>query len=514
MGPIAQKIARNRLRIWLEGCGAGILLSLGLTWNNLSSWHLDLYGRELPINTVVRAIAIDLIVISVACAGLLWLLERVDWPGRTWVWALFASALVARALDGLAAVDVFDREGVTPLRVFALVLISWLLLWTLQRRWYALSVRGFRFFLLCLGFCIIWILPKLVWLSFARQPHDEMAFSKPVAAQTVPHRRVVWLLFDEMSYDQLFDHRWPGLQMPSFDHLRASSVNFSNIQPDGFYTEIVVPSLLLGQPISDVRSSTAGYLYSRASAADSWHRFDPNATLFANAKRTGWTTGMVAWTLPQCRLMPEQLDRCWMQLFQYEDHLSPQKSTLENVAAPVLAILARLTRHPLRDTKKPAEAIDSLESAARSLVADQNIDFAFIHLPVPHPRGTYHRMTGQISFGGSYIDNLALSDKILGALETTLAKTPSASMTTLVVSSDHSWRVPIWRNKSGWTQEDEAASHGKFEPRPVLMVHLPNETAPVQIEQPFPALKEHDLVESLLHHPMSVSGLRDWAQKQ
>ena len=501
-------------RKFIEGAGAGILLTLGLTWNNLSSWHLDLFGRQLPINTVVRAIAIDLVLISLVCTGLLWLLERVDRPGRTLLWALLASALLARGLGGLAAVDIYNREGVTPLRFFVLILTLWLLLWILQRNWYALSVRGFRFFILALGFCIVWILPELVWLSFARQPHDTMASSRSFAAQSTPHRRVVWLLFDEMSYDQLFDHRWPGLQMPNFDHLRATSVNFSQVQPEGLYTSIVVPSILLRQQVSDVRSSTAGYLYLRDSAADSWRRFDPNATLFADAKRAGWTTGAVEWAFPQCRLMPEQLDSCWMQLFPYGDHLAQQKTTVQNVISPAYAVFARLAQRPLRDTQTAAEAIDSLVDAAQSLASDENIDFAFIHLPVPHPRGTYHRATGQIGFGGSYVDNLALSDKILGELEATLARTPSASMTTLIVSSDHSWRVPIWRNKSGWTQEDEAASHGKFEPRPVLMVHFPGETAPEQIDQQFLILKEHDLVERSLHHAMTASGFEDWVRSR
>jgi Sulfatase len=498
----------------LEGAGAGILLTLGLTWNNLSTWHLDLYGRQLPINTVVRAIAIDLVLISLACAGLLWLLERVDRNDRTLLWALFASALAARALGGLAAVEVLDREGVTPVRTFAAFLILWLLLWIFARRWYSLGVRGFRFFLLVLGFCIFWMLPELVWLGFAHQPQDELAYSRPVAAQAAPHRRVVWLLFDEMSYDQLFDHRWPGLEMPNFDRLRGESVNFSQVQPEGFYTSIVVPSLLLGQPISDVRSSTAGYLYLRASTHDPWQGFDPSGTLFAEAKQMGWTTGMVSWSLPQCRLMPQLLDTCWMQMFPFGDHLSGQQSTFDNVVAPARVAFAKLVHQPHNNTQSPTEMMDALMDAAQSLAADDNIDFAFIHLPVPHPRGIYHRATGKIGYGGSYIDNLALSDKLLGELEDTLAKTPSASMTTLIVSSDHSWRVPIWRNKSGWTREDEEASKGRFEPRPVLMVHFPGETASVAVDQPFPILKEHGLVDSLLHHPMTATDLEDWVHGQ
>ena len=503
-----------KVRRLLEGAGAGILLTLGLIWNDLSTFHLDLYRRQLPIHTVVRAVTIDLVLLSLACAGLLWLFERVDRGDRTLLWALFASALAARAMGGLAAVEVLDREGLTPLCVFVAAFLAWLLLWIFARRWYSGAVRGFRFFLLILGFCIFWILPQLVTLGFAHQPQDQMAFAKPLAAQAVPHRRVVWVLFDEMSYDQLFDHRWPGLEMSNFDRLRAESVNFSDVRPDGFYTWLVIPSLMLGQPVSDVRSSTSGYLYLRTSAHEPWQRFDPDATLFADAKRMGWTTGLTSWSLPQCRLMPDQLDSCWMQLFPYTGHLSQQRSTLGNVIAPVWAVIARLKHQPLRDSATPAQMLNPVLDAGQSLAVADNIDFAFIHIPLPHPRGIYHRATGKIGYGGSYIDNMALTDKVLGELEAALAKTPSASLTTLIVSSDHSWRVPLWRNKTGWTREDEAASRGRFEPRPMLMVHFPEETTPVTISQPFSILKEHDLIESLLHGPMTADGLQDWIHKQ
>lgn len=498
----------------LEGAGAGILLTLGLIWNDLSIYRLDLYRRQLPINTVVRAVTIDLVVVSAICVAVLWLLERVDGQLCTLLWAVFAAVLIARGVDGLATVEILDYEWLTAWRVFAAVFLIWLLLWIFVRHWYSPAVRGFRVFLLLLGFSIFWILPQLVALGFAHQPHDQMSFAKPLPAQPAPHRRVVWVLFDEMSYDQLFDHRWSGLQMPNFDRLRAQSVNFSDVRPNGFYTWLVLPSLALGQSVTDVRSSTAGYLYLRTTAHPSWQRFDPNATLFADAKRLGWTTGLTSWSLPQCRVLADELDSCWMQLFPYEDHLSQDRSTLGNVMAPIQAVLARLEHHPMHDSKTAAEILSPVMDAGQSLAADDNINFAFIHLPLPHPRGIYHRATGKISYGGSYIDNMALTDKVLGELEATLAKTPSASMTALIISSDHSWRVPLWRNKSGWTQEDEAASGGKFEPRPVLIVHFPGETQAETVAQPFPILREHDLVDLLLRHPMDATGLEDWVHRQ
>ena len=54
--------------------------------------------------------------------------------------------------------------------------------------------------------------------------------------------------------------------------------------------------------------------------------------------------------------------------------------------------------------------------AGDALIGDQEIDLCFVHLPLPHPPGHYNRKTGRIGMGGSYIDNLALSDRILGQM--------------------------------------------------------------------------------------------------
>jgi hypothetical protein len=498
----------------LEGAGTGLLLTLGLTWNQLSSYHLDLYHRQLPISTVIRAIDIDLLLACAFGIFLVWLLRRVDPGNRTLLWILFAAALAARAVGGLISAQLITRQGVTPLRVFLVVLVAGALLWLLRRSWYSFAMRGVQGLLMLFGFCTLWVPAQLLHLGTVPQPHDRLAFSTPVAKQAVPHRRVVWLLFDEASYDQIFDHRQPGLDLPSFDRLHAASTTFSDVTPAGYMTEEVLPSLLLGQPVQQIRSTKAGDLLLRHTRDGEWQTFDPGATLFADAQRQHLTTGLVGSYNPYCRLLPDQLNLCWTQLLLFGDHLSGDKTTLQNVIAPAYATVARTFHMPIEHTPTDAEKFHSLVDAANALVANEDIDFAFVHLPVPHPPGLYHRSTGRLAPGGSYIDNLALADRTLGELEATLAKTASAPMTTLIVSSDHSWRVPMWRNAIGWTKEDEHASGGRFDTRPLLMVQLPGQSQPQTIAQPFPALKEHDMIGNFLRSPSTQQELDAWIAKQ
>src|SRR6185437_15894520 len=149
---------------------------------------------------------------------------------------------------------------------------------------------------------------------------------------------------------------------------------------------------------------------------------------------------------------------------------------------------------------------------SHELIDDQNIGFVLIHLPLPHPVGFYSRKTGQMGVRGDYLDNLVLTDRSLGQLIQWIDQTSLGSQSTIIVCSDHSWRVPMWRITPWWTKEDQGASGGKFDPRPVLMVHFPGEKTPEVVSKPFPALKEHDLIESLLHQPMTATGLKDWAR--
>ncbi|MGH9588578.1 MAG: hypothetical protein ACRD3F_16660, partial [Acidobacteriaceae bacterium] len=69
------------------------------------------------------------------------------------------------------------------------------------------------------------------------------------------------------------------------------------------------------------------------------------------------------------------------------------------------------------------------------------------------------------------------------------------------------WRLSL-------TQEEKRALGGRFDTRPVLMVHFPGETEPEVVSKPFAAIKEHEMVESLLRQPMTAAGLNDWARKQ
>jgi hypothetical protein len=324
--------------------------------------------------------------------------------------------------------------------------------------------------------------------------------------------RIVWLLFDELSYDQTFDHRFAGLTMPAFDKFRSESVVFSNLKPAGYYTDRVIPSFFLGTPVENIRSTLDGEPQVKLAGSPRWQAFDARATLFSDAQRLGWTTGVVGWYNPYCRILAGTLNYCFWRMGDGQaDGALPDQPVWRNALAPLAESGRRWNHEPGFAQQKHVQDHASIMPQAEALIRDQSVNFVFIHLPVPHPPGAYDR--AHLGRTGSYIDNLALADKSLGELLTTLAGTAMAAKTTVIVCSDHSWRVPMWRSTPVWTKEDEAASHGRFDPRPVLMIHFPGQQTEQAVTWPFDEIRIHEMIETLLrgqqpHFEPLVAGAR------
>jgi hypothetical protein len=502
-------------RCWLEGAGAAILLAPGFLWTEISPSHVDEYHRLLPLNTIARALAVDLVLLSLVAMLVIRALDRFTQPSLAQpprrrplllLWALWLTLLATHAIASLIISQIIWWQQVTTGRALLLIAGLLLIVWLASPRLYRASVRLARGGVSLVGFCIFWMVPVLIAAGLAHQPWDQQHFVKPLPAVIAPHRRIVWLLFDEMSYDQVFAHRWPGLDLPNLDKFRAESTTFSDVQPDGRYTELVIPSIFLGSPINQVRGTPSGWMLYRTAKAAPWQPFDGRNTLFADAQREGWTTGAIGDYNPYCRILKDQLDFCWMglpPLPNHDFHFSRDKTTLQNVVAPLVSNWRRLFEpraRPQPAPPGPSPVTDLPEvRAGDALIDDSQIDFCFVHLPLPHPPGDYNRNTGKIGPGGSYIDNLALSDRVLGHMLAEIAATPAADRTTVILSSDHSWRTWLWRHRYGWTREDELASgHGRFDPRPMLMVWFPGETTPQTIARPVPLLSMHQLVEQTM----------------
>ena len=245
-----------------------------------------------------------------------------------------------------------------------------------------------------------------------------------------------------------------------------------------------------------------------------WQAFDPQQTLFAMAQQQGWSTGVAGWYNPYCRILQSVLDRCYWTFSQpvageLFSHLSSRQTSLQNAlyGLPLAAHFATLLRHT-SPNQAHREDYHNLLHQGEALIQDQCIRFVFIHLPVPHPPGIFGPDGVSLAEDRDYLGNLMLADQALAQLRAVIAQTPAARQTVLIVSSDHSWRIPLWRGLRSWTEAEERASDGGvFDQRPVLMVHVPasaiagfetHESAGAKIDQPQSAMVLHQLLTDLI----------------
>ena len=111
-------------------------------------------------------------------------------------------------------------------------------------------------------------------------------------------------------------------------------MSFSNVQPAGYYTELIVPSLLWGNQIRQERSDFAGD--AAVKTAGGWQDYPDDRTLFADAERAGLAAGAVGWYIPYCRTYRRELDWCEESLGSpLPGNYSPDRSVAWNIFAPL-----------------------------------------------------------------------------------------------------------------------------------------------------------------------------------
>jgi hypothetical protein len=490
----------------VQGFGVASSVLILRLWPHLSSYHPIVYHSFLPMHSVIWGVLIDLVVVSLLAALLFRYLEKSETGLRTAVWAFVAAELGSELVSAAGAIHRTAIPYLTPDRAYIVTLVGALALRWLRPPDYRRAVRGFGVLLVLAGCCMVWMIPELLYQGLRAQRRDVLVSTRQpsvsVSARTSPaaaRGRIVWFIFDELSYDQTFEHRFPGLTMPEFDKFRSKSVVFTDLQPAGYYTDRVIPALFLGKPIDNLRSDLDGQPMVQLAGNKRWQAFDAQATLFADAQRLGWTTGVVGWYNPYCRILAGTLNYCfWRMGDGQSDGAIPSRSAFQNALAPVAETWRQLQHKPTFPQEKHAQDLAAVMPQADALLRDESIRFVLIHLPIPHPPGIYDRRPGHPRATGSYIDNLALADLSLGKLIGVLNGTAEAEKATVIVCSDHSWRVPLWRATGSWSPEDETASHGRFETRPVLMIHFPGQQAQHDVTASFDELRLHEIIENML----------------
>ncbi|MGA7158224.1 MAG: sulfatase-like hydrolase/transferase [Acidobacteriaceae bacterium] len=351
--------------------------------------------------------------------------------------------------------------------------------------------------------------------------------------------RIIWIILDELSYQQTYERRYPGLQLPAFDAFANDATSFTDAIPPAIYTQTVLPGLLEGKPFDQIHTSSLARLSVHDPSTGSWQPFDPYNTVFSDAFDARYNTAIAGWFNPYCRLLSPIVNRCFWTYrpVDYAFGIVPSGTILSNALAPIQMMITRMTKvGPFRiqspllhllhiPLEKPTRTLlqtedyQALDVASLKLLRNSSAGFVLLHLPVPHPWGIYNRHTGKFTTASSsYINNLALADKCLAGIRKTLEDTGQWNSSTVLVMGDHSWRTKqLWRLSKvsyAWSQEDEDASHGgQYDPRPAYLVKLPNQTTPALINAPYRTFRTRQLFDKIMAHQITTpADLVNWVR--
>ena len=476
--------------------------------------HMVLYHEQGPLWRLLLPVLIDSGIVWLLCMALLALIRRWE-RVRLVFWTAFFSLLPL-----IAARMAFVAMGtLPPIRVeVALVLLTLLIFCLLLFLAWRSSVGHVRRALRLAETVVAltaWsgavLLGQSLWSCYAaaRVAVPPLLSLSPNAP---PRPTVLWILFDEISEDQLFDHRFPGLALPAFDRFASQSTVFSHAVAANLYTEAAVPGLMTGLPVDQIEAGFDGQRLTLDLRSGAHQLFDAQQTVFGDAQRLGYPTSVVGWYNPYCRILPTVLNRCTWVGHSYDLPAGFRSNTPFARNLPTALVGSIPLRNHLyghlgfqSDRAMRGDHIAEyrkLESASLSLLAEPHPGFVMLHIAAPHPEGIYNRHTGVLSDAAplSYVDNLALADRFLGEVEETLAKKQEWDQATIVIMGDHSWRTQqIWRASDIWTPEDEIASdHGAFDDRPGYLVKLPGQHTAARIDASFDALRSRALFDEIL----------------
>jgi hypothetical protein len=322
--------------------------------------------------------------------------------------------------------------------------------------------------------------------------------------------RVVWIIFDELSQEIAFGNRPQGARLPNLDRLKATSFFATAAKAPGEATLISMPGLILGEPVVEAIPRGPDKLYLRTHSQSKPVPWSVLPSVFDDARELGFNTALLGWYHPYGRLLNRSLTHCfwtpqWLNAGVEEQFAEPafwysmwDRARLQLAALPGAGHLPGVFPG-VYERQAKVKLFSLLLSRALEWAADPSIGLVLLHLPVPHPPSIYSSSEGALTPKGrmGYLDNIVLADRALGLLRRSIEEAGLWNQSAILVSADHGWRTPFWRNSPGWTAAEEAASHSDTAAVPFLL-KLPGQASGAVYDKALPTIVTRRLIVEIL----------------
>ena len=439
----------------------------------------------------------------------------IFWRFEEFVVRGFAISIVMLDENGYASHFKTGIAVYVALCILTPALIGPAFLYWPRKAWNAVQTAAlvlFPFSVLCIG--------QTCWQA-AFPPHitAKEKTSWPAALDGSRKPLVLWLIFDEMDQSAAFRHSLGDFDLPNLSALGATSVQAERACEPARFTARAIPSYTLGRKVASVRWDSADDLLLRFEGSGTFVPWTQQRTLFHDAAGAGRRTAILGYFHPYCRLFGDLTSACegcpylvgselmkWWSLLQSEslpkavllqaDHALPFPSTVRRFDGERFRIWQQaVLRHVER---QHLESVARLRRSLLHILADRSIDFAFVHLPLPHPPALPR--VGREDGGGQepgYASDLRTADLLLGEIRGALVSAGRWDETALVLSSDHTVRW-LWTGSLVLSPSLLQAIKTLKERTVPFLVKLPYQTQALRYTEPFNAVVVHGVVRGLL----------------
>jgi hypothetical protein len=304
----------------------------------------------------------------------------------------------------------------------------------------------------------------------------------PPASTSIPPRQVVWLILDELDFDETLG-RTPGAAsldppMPNLEHLAKVGVSASNAYPPARDTIVSLPALLTGYDLSGIRFDPGGLTLKTRDLGES--PFDQANSLFSRLPDGPKSAALLGFYHPYCSLFPS-VSPC--SSFP-KDNVARWFDALTVFVQPLVAGTRWL---PGAGSLLPEFVYRAFEPMYRisantlslypKYVSIRDKSMVFIHVNLPHTPGDYSQRLFRTRDAGDdrteYRRNLRLVDQLLDQTLGILSSREKDQKILLIVSSDHWHRInsPLHARRVPWIAWRVGETHGESIPEPISTLY-------------------------------------------
>jgi hypothetical protein len=310
--------------------------------------------------------------------------------------------------------------------------------------------------------------------------HGTRQAAPTAEASVSPARQVIWIIFDELDYNQTLGR--PGgprdPDMPNLERLAHTGVSASAAYSPARDTEASIPALLTGFAPAGMKYDDRGdmWMETRANGVQPFAQAD---SVFGRLPQGPQSGAILGYYHPYCVLFPAT-DPCEALP---EENVGRWFDALTFFGQPAIAAArwlpasGRFVPGWLFRTFEPMYRIsdETLRALPRFLSLDKSL--VFIHVNLPHTPGDYVQRVLHFDAVAndydSYLRNLQLVDRLVAQTVAILQQRAARQEILLIVSADHWWRSqsPTTIQRVPWIAWHVGESDGSVLDTPISTVH-------------------------------------------